>query len=107
MTSPTPTAAEHVGTARAVVSDFGGVLTSSVTAAFKTFGIRECGDAALPLRVLAHGPGARRLVEHEEGRISQHEFEVSLSALLEKCGSLVSANGLVSRLLASCGPTQR
>lgn len=90
--------------AHAVVFDFGGVLTSSVTAAFAAFGEDECGDPTLPLRLFAEPDVARLLSGHEEGRLSQKAFEEGLGARLSECGADVPAAGWISRLLARLEP---
>lgn len=72
-------------TYEAVVLDFGGVLTSSVFSAFRALG-RDLGvDPDLPLSVLAKDAEASRLlVEHEEGRLPEREFERGLAARMRE-----------------------
>lgn len=82
----------------AVLFDFGGVLTTSVLDAFADFG-RELGDPQLPLRVLALDEEGKALLKaHEEGRISEADFESGLAQRLRAHGATVSGNGLLRRM---------
>ena len=84
---------------RAVLFDFGGVLTTSVLDAFAAFGVRECKDPGLLLRVLSEDVEAKRLlVEHEEGRLGDAAFEEGLAARLSAYGADVEAGGLIERM---------
>lgn len=86
--------------------DFGGVLTTSVLSAFRTFGAAY-GDPALPLRLLGKGErGGELLVAHEEGRISQDEFEAGFSEILagHGVGVGVEPSGLIRRMQAGLRP---
>ncbi len=86
-------------TRRAVLFDFGGVLTSSVLDAFAGFGAAECGDAGLPLRLLGSDPESRRLLtEHEEGRLDDEGFEAGFAQRLRAHGADVAADGLIARM---------
>ena len=90
---------------RAVLFDFGGVLTTSVFAAFAAFGERECGDARLPLRLLGSDPEAKQLlVDHEEGRLDHDGFEAGFAERLREHGADVVTDGLVGRLQADLQP---
>lgn len=94
------------GARRAVLFDFGGVLTTSVLSAFRTFGAAY-GDPALPLRLLGKGErGGELLVAHEEGRISQDEFEAGFSEILagHGVGVGVEPSGLIRRMQAGLRP---
>jgi putative hydrolase of the HAD superfamily len=89
----------------AVLFDFGGVLTSSLLEAFEQLGRSLGDDAGLPLRVLATDPeAAAMLVEHEEGRIEQEEFEAGYAERLSAHGLVTEADGLVDRLQAGLRP---
>lgn len=89
---------------RAVVFDFGGVLTSSVLAAFEEFGA-TLGDPTIVLRTMSQDPdGAALLVAHEEGRIGEREFEVGFAERLRVAGADVSADGLVTAMMAALRP---
>jgi putative hydrolase of the HAD superfamily len=82
---------------RAVLFDFGGVLTTSVMEAFAEFGERTCGSRDLPLRLLSEDVESRRvLVDHEEGRMTHDDFEAGFAARLRAHGADVQANGLLA-----------
>ncbi|MGF6884562.1 putative hydrolase of the HAD superfamily [Nocardia sp. GAS34] len=99
MTTPTPDSPAGNGTSTAVLFDFGGVLTSSVFEAFEQLGASLGCDPRLPLRLLAEDPAARALlVEHEEGRIAEAEFERGFAACLRSHGVDADATGLVRRM---------
>lgn len=84
---------------RAVLFDFGGVLTSSVFEAFGEFGAVECGDRDLPLTLLGSDPESKRLLtEHEEGRLDHDGFEAGFAARLRAHGASVRAEGLVAKM---------
>lgn len=86
-------------TRRAVLFDFGGVLTSSVLDGFAEFGRVELGDATLPMRLFADDPEAKRLlVEHEEGRLDHDGFEAGLADRLRAVGVEVETDGLIGRM---------
>lgn len=93
-----------VPTREAVLFDFGGVLTTSVLAAFADFG-REIGDRRLPLRVLAQDERGKVLLrDHEEGRIDQAAFEAGLAERFAAYGAVVPAAGLLRRMQAGLRP---
>jgi putative hydrolase of the HAD superfamily len=90
--------------ARALVIDFGGVLTGPVGASFGDF----CRSQGLPenrfVELLIHEPAAGRLlIGVEKGEISLAEFERGMAPLL---GPTVSADGLVRGLTATLQPDQ-
>ncbi|MEV1021143.1 HAD family phosphatase [Streptomyces sp. NPDC050264] len=93
----------------AVLFDFGGVLTTSVVAAFEELG-RELGaEPRLLLRLLSKdAPSSALLVAHEEGRIGEREFEDGFAERLRVHGVAVeSGEGgprLLSRLQARLRP---
>lgn len=83
----------------AVLFDFGGVLTSSVIAGFEALGTAIGPDPRLPLRLLAKdAQSSSLLVAHEEGRISQREFEDGFAERLRAHGANVQGEGLLSRI---------
>lgn len=85
--------------ARAVLFDFGGVLTSSVLDAFAEFGRVECGDSELPLKLLGSDPESKRLLtEHEEGRLDHDGFEAGFAARLRDHGVDIEAEGLIAKM---------
>lgn len=84
----------------AVLVDFGGVITTSVFAAFEEFGA-ILGDPGLPLRLLGGDPISRGLLaEHESGRIDAEEFEQGFAERLRAHGAAVTAEGLAARMQA-------
>jgi len=86
-------------TRSAVFFDFGGVLTTSVFEAFAAFGATISADPKLPLRLLAKDPlVSALLVEHEEGRADDEEFETGFAARLSENGAHVEAAGLLTRM---------
>ncbi|MGV9615102.1 HAD family hydrolase [Nocardia xishanensis] len=99
MASPTTAPTEQHVRATAVLFDFGGVLTSSVFDAFQSFGESLGCDPRLPLRLFSHDPEAKALlVEHEEGRMREREFEQGFAARLRAHGIEVDGTGLVRRI---------
>ncbi|MET7359840.1 HAD family phosphatase [Streptomyces sp. NPDC005562] len=94
-----------VQTRGAVLFDFGGVLTTSVVAAFEELGRELADEPSLLLRVLAKDEeGGALLVAHEEGRIGEREFEDGLAVRLRAHGATVEGPGLVRRLQARLRP---
>jgi putative hydrolase of the HAD superfamily len=93
---------------RAVISDFGGVLTTPVAGSFAVFAERA-GLTMAELRsalgaIFARG-GAHALYELECGRISEAEFVARLErALLEDCGREISCAGFSEALWDGLAP---
>lgn len=86
---------------RALLVDFGGVLTTNVFDAFRAFSAAECGDPDTVGRLFAEDDEAQRLlVEHECGRITEAEFATGFAARLSERGATVRVDGLVGRMLA-------
>jgi putative hydrolase of the HAD superfamily len=93
------------GTRTAVLFDFGGVLTTSVVAAFDEIGKQLGADPRLPLRLLGTDEqSSALLVAHEEGRIGEREFEEGFAERLRAHGVTVEGGGLVSRIQALLRP---
>lgn len=91
-------------TPRAVLFDFGGVLTASVLDSFADFSEEISGDRATLLTVLTQDDEAKTaLVEHECGRIDDEAFEAALVAGLARGGVSVQAGGLIARMQAGLG----
>jgi putative hydrolase of the HAD superfamily len=87
---------------RAVISDFGGVLTTPLAGSFAVFAERtgmslaELGGA---LGAIVAREGAHPLYELECGRMTEAEFVVRLErALLEHCGREISCTGFSEAL---------
>ncbi|WP_194914262.1 HAD family hydrolase [Catenulispora rubra] len=94
-------------TPRAVLTDFGGVLTSSVFEAFETYSVSVSGDPALFGTLFRAEPAAGALlVEHECGRIDQAEFERGIAELLAPRGIVVPAPGFVDSFQALLKPDE-
>ncbi|MQY37442.1 Alpha-D-glucose 1-phosphate phosphatase YihX [Streptomyces sp. RB17] len=95
------------GTRSAVLFDFGGVLTTSVFAAFEQLGADLGCDPRLPLRLLARDRASGALlVAHEEGRIGELQFEQGFAERLRAHGVAVDRTepGIVRRLQSAMGP---
>jgi putative hydrolase of the HAD superfamily len=89
----------------ALLIDFGGVLTTSVHAAFRAFAREISDDEALVLRLLATDAESNALlVGNENGSISDEEFERGFAARLAAHGAPVAPEGLLSRMQAGFGP---
>ena len=90
---------------RAVVVDFGGVLTTSVGSALAVLGAGIGADPMLPARLLSRDEqSSRLLVEHEEGRLSQRGFEEGFAERLRAHGAEATADGLVATIQAALQP---
>jgi putative hydrolase of the HAD superfamily len=92
---------------RAVLTDFGGVLTSNVFEAFGTYSASVSGDPELFAELFRSDLTARELlVEHECGRIGQAEFERGITALLAPRGIGLPAPGFVDAFQALLKPDE-
>ncbi|HLI59444.1 MAG TPA: HAD family phosphatase [Solirubrobacteraceae bacterium] len=98
-------------TARAVISDFGGVLTTPLAAAFQ--GFSERSDVTLEeLGAAMAAAGAARgenpLYALETGRMTEAEFMAALAEAIERTrGRPVSLVGLGEALFAGLRPNER
>jgi putative hydrolase of the HAD superfamily len=91
----------------AVLTDFGGVLTSSVLTAFAVVSSAISGDPGLLSRMLRSDQRAGRLlVEHECGRISEKQFEDGMTARLRAHGVRGVIGGIASAVHAQLRPDQ-
>ncbi|PZG56349.1 hypothetical protein C1I98_01475 [Spongiactinospora gelatinilytica] len=92
----------HAMRPRALLLDFGGVITTDFYAAIRTFCASQ-GLAANAIEyVLATRPEVRaRLVDAERGRITQHEFEETLGGALG-----IPGRGIIARIGAHLKPCQ-
>ncbi|WP_405655951.1 HAD family phosphatase [Streptomyces sp. NBC_01386] len=89
----------------AVLFDFGGVLTTSLIEAFADFGATLGVDPRLPLRLLAKDErSSALLVEHEEGRLGQREFEDGFAERLRAHGADIQGPGLLSLMQTGLRP---
>ncbi|HEV7884739.1 MAG TPA: HAD-IA family hydrolase, partial [Solirubrobacteraceae bacterium] len=97
---------------RAVVSDFGGVLTTPLTAPFQTFAARS-GIAMDEFRTVlaafsARADGVQPLFELECGRITEAQFLGALEqTLLEELGREISCADLTETLWEGLAPNER
>ncbi|MFE0130789.1 HAD family hydrolase [Streptomyces sp. NPDC059037] len=92
-------------TRSAVLFDFGGVLTTSVVAAFEELSAELGGERRLLLRLLSKDEeSSALLVAHEEGRIGEREFEDGFAARLRAHGVPAVGEGLVGRMQAQLRP---
>jgi putative hydrolase of the HAD superfamily len=84
---------------KALLVDFGGVLTTSVHDAFRAFSSQIGDNPELVLRLLSRDPeSSRLLVENECGRLDDEGFERGFAARLAAHGVRVSARGLLRRM---------
>jgi putative hydrolase of the HAD superfamily len=92
---------------RALLIDFGGVLTTSVHDAFRAFSREVSGDEELVLRLLAEDPeSSALLVGNENGTLDDVAFERGFAARLAAHGAPVAPEGLLRRVQAGFGPDQ-
>lgn len=98
MTSPDPTPVEGRPT-RALLIDFGGVLTSPIGIAFGALAADAGLAPDVALQVLATHEGARTaLAEHEVGRLADEGFEDAFAAALGEAGGRIEPRGLLATL---------
>ncbi|MTB88150.1 HAD family phosphatase [Aeromicrobium senzhongii] len=84
---------------RAVLFDFGGVLTTSVFESFARCSLEISGDPDLLLQVVAQDEAASAaLVEHECGRIEDEEFEAAVARALAARGVEIEPDGLIAAM---------
>ncbi|MEY9871524.1 putative hydrolase of the HAD superfamily [Streptacidiphilus sp. MAP12-33] len=90
---------------KAVLTDFGGVLTTDIFASFRAFSERVTGDRLAVERLLREDETvSRALVAHERGALPQAGFESALADALRSCGADVPAEGLLAGLSAGIRP---
>ncbi|MCP2315117.1 putative hydrolase of the HAD superfamily [Nocardia amikacinitolerans] len=95
----------EVARRRAILVDFGGVLTTSVFAGFRAFGRSIGVDPDLPICLIASDAVVNSaFVEFEAGRRSDEHFEEVLAEALTEHGGTVEADGLLRRLRSEIGP---
>jgi putative hydrolase of the HAD superfamily len=94
----------------AIISDFGGVLTSPLLAAFEAF--QDSSGVPLPelataVAAVAARRGVNPLFELETGRLSEAEFLSALAAQLsEQLGREVTLEGFGERYFATLEPNE-
>jgi putative hydrolase of the HAD superfamily len=90
---------------RAVLTDFGGVLTSSVLSAFETVSTAISGDPDFLTRVFRVDDRAGRLLTaHECGRISETQFEDEMTGRLRAHGARTPFGGIAAAINAQLVP---
>ncbi|MBF6428237.1 HAD family phosphatase [Nocardia cyriacigeorgica] len=90
---------------RAILVDFGGVLTTSVLAGFRAFGARISVDPDLPVRLIIGDPVVRGcFAAFEAGQCGDQHFERVLAAALARHGGRVEAEGLLRDIRAEIAP---
>lgn len=95
------------GSVKAVLVDFGGVLTTSVIEAFGAYSQSVSGDPALVLRLLRDdSEAAAALADHECGRLSQAAFEARIAERLAERGVPVPPSGMVAAVQAAMHPDE-
>ena len=100
---PTPPPSSPGRARRALLVEYGGVLTTSIGDAFEQFGRAEGLAPGAVSAALRSGPAMRRLLDGvEEGTLPELEFERALALLLG-----VAPEGLIGRMLATLGPDER
>ncbi|MGW5867718.1 HAD family hydrolase [Streptomyces sp. NPDC055239] len=93
----------------AVLTDFGGVLTTSVLDSFRSYSARVSDDPLLIERLFREdAESSALLVEHECGRMSEAEFEKGIAARLRAKGVDVDVEptGLVAAIAAGMRPDE-
>jgi putative hydrolase of the HAD superfamily len=91
----------------AVLTDFGGVLTTSVLDSFRAYSERVGDDPLLIERLFREdAESSALLVEHECGRLSEAEFERGLAGRLRGKGVDVEPAGLLAAIAAGMCPDE-
>ncbi|MEU3742070.1 HAD family phosphatase [Streptomyces sp. NPDC032198] len=95
------------GSPRAVLTDFGGVLTTSVLDSFRAWSTGAGDDPLLLERLFREDTEASALlVEHECGRLSEAGFERGIAGRLREQGVVVEPAGLVAAIGAGMRPDE-
>ncbi|NUR58588.1 MAG: HAD family phosphatase [Catenulispora sp.] len=90
-----------------MLTDFGGVLTSSVFEAFGRYSASVSGDPELFAKLFRSDAAAGELlVEHECGRIDQAAFERGIAEVLARRGISLSVPGFVDSFQALLAPDE-
>lgn len=92
---------------KAVLVDYGGVLTTDIFVSFRACSARLTGDALAVERLLREEESvSRALVAHERGLLPQAAFENALAHALRARGADVEAEGLLAALSADIRPDE-
>lgn len=105
--SEVPDGPEPGPAVKAVLTDFGGVLTTSVIEAFGAYSRSVSGDPALVLRLLRDDQeAAAALADHECGRLPQADFEARIAERLALHGVSVPPSGMVDAVQGAMRPDE-
>ncbi len=97
----------EVRPAKALLIDFGGVLTSSIFESFRAYMDGVGVDPKLVEKLLREDPeSSKALVAHESGEEPIEYFEEIFAERLRAHGAEVEADGLVAKLTASLKPDE-
>ncbi|MBN8866261.1 MAG: HAD family phosphatase [Solirubrobacterales bacterium] len=97
----------EVRPAKALLIDFGGVLTSSVFDSFREYAGGVGPDPLLIEQLFREdGPSQEALVAHETGKVPLEEFEIIFAQRLGHHGATVEPEGLVSQLTQNLRPDE-
>ena len=104
----TSTTVEDLAPPKAVLVDYGGVLTTDIFVSFRACSARLTGDPLAVERLLRGDEEvSRALVAHERGLLPQAGFEEALAKALRARGADVEAAGLLAALSADIRPDER
>ena len=93
---------------KAVLVDYGGVLTTDIFVSFRACSARFTGDPLAVERLFRENETvSRALVAHERGELPQAGFEEALASALRARGADVHAEGLLAALSADIRPDER
>jgi putative hydrolase of the HAD superfamily len=93
---------------KAVLTDFGGVLTTDIFASFRAWSARVTGDPHTVERLLREDESVTRaLVDHERGLLPQAGFETALADALRARGADVAPSGLLAAISADIRPDEQ
>jgi putative hydrolase of the HAD superfamily len=92
---------------KAVLTDYGGVLTTDIFVSFRAYSARVTGDPLTVERLLREDEDvSRALVAHERGLLPQAGFEERLSRAPRARGARVEPDGLLAALSADIRPDE-
>jgi putative hydrolase of the HAD superfamily len=92
---------------KAVLTDYGGVLTTDIFVSFRAYSARVTGDPLTVERLLREDEDvSRALVAHERGLLPQAGFEERLASALRARGARVEPDGLLAALSADIRPDE-
>lgn len=99
---------EGLAPPKALLTDYGGVLTTDIFVSFRACSERLTGDPFTVERLLREDEDvSRALVAHERGLLPQAGFEERLATALRPFGADVAPDGLLAALSADIRPDER